>query len=359
MPGYVRGLETEIKHFSHPLREDYAIQTIFFGGGTPSLIPARYIGSILSTVRECFDVGEDPEISMEANPNGLSSGYLSEIRKHGINRVSIGMQSAITLELAILDRQHTMEDVQSAVMETKEAGIRNINLDLMFGIPHQSLPSLRESVNRALELQPHHLSVYGLSLHEGTALIRKIETGAVEAIDEDLAGDMYAWLMDYLPEQGFDQYEISNWSAGGNFLCQHNLQYWLNLDYLGIGAGAHSYVGAHRWSNVLGIQAYTQALEENPAGEFFHRAVDEQIHLELMDSIKETMMMGLRLTEMGVGLQTFSDRFSLNLLDLYQENISRLLDLQLVELIVVKGEKSLRLTKKGRMFGNQVFLEFI
>ena len=359
IPAYLRALDSEIAHFGQHLREEYFIHTIYFGGGTPSLLSANEIRMLISSVKNHFTIKTDAEISLEANPNGITFAYLDEISKCGINRISFGMQSAIAEELAILDRKHTNNDVEMAVAFAKEAGISQINLDLMFGIPLQTLRSLEDSIRFAIGLAPQHLSVYGLSLHEGTALAEKISIGAIEPIDEDLAGDMYAWLMERLPELGYSQYEISNWTATGGSQSVHNLQYWLNLDYIGIGAGAHSYVKADRWNNLLGIQAYIAGIKSISQEDYLHQAVAERNALSPSDIIKETMMMGLRLTQTGVNLSAFKKRFSLDVEALYQEEITRLLRLGLIEFFGDGGTRCLRLTTHGRMLGNQVFLEFI
>jgi oxygen-independent coproporphyrinogen-3 oxidase len=359
IPAYVRALDSEIVHFGQQLQEEYFVHTIYFGGGTPSLLSANNIHTLISEVKKQFTIASDAEISMEANPNGITFAYLDEIRKIGINRISFGMQSAIAKELAVLDRKHTNTDVEMAVAFAKEAGIAQINLDLMFGIPLQSMQSLEASIKYAILLEPQHLSVYGLSLHEGTTLAKKISTGAIEPIDEDLAGDMYAWLMECLPEMGYSQYEISNWTAPGGRPSVHNLQYWLNLDYVGIGAGAHSYVETNRWSNRVGIQAYIEGITSINREVFFHTAVAERNALSSSDIIKETMMMGLRLTQTGVNISDFEKRFSVDVETFYEEEISRLLRLGLVEFYGDGGTRCLRLTTQGRMLGNQVFLEFI
>ena len=359
IPAYVRALNAEIAHFGQQLQEEYYVHTIYFGGGTPSLLPANEIHSLISGVENQFTIASDAEISMEANPNGITLAYLDAIRKSGINRISFGMQSAISEELAILDRTHTLGDVERAVRFAKEAGIAQINLDLMFGIPQQTMRSLETSIEYAIGLEPQHLSVYGLSVHDGTALAVKISTGAIEPIDEDLAGDMYAWLMERLPEAGYTQYEISNWTATGGNPSVHNMQYWLNLDYVGIGAGAHSYLEADRWNNRPGVQEYIAGVMEINQADFFLNAVAERNALSSSDIVKETMMMGLRLTQIGVNVYDFENRFLVNLETLYQKEITRLQRLGLIEFFGDGRKRCLRLTTQGRMMGNQVFLEFI
>jgi oxygen-independent coproporphyrinogen III oxidase len=359
IPEYMKAVVGEIIQYSKNLHEDFSIHTIYFGGGTPSIIPAEYFREVFRVIRRHFEVVDQPEVTLEANPNGLSKDYLNAISDIGINRLSIGMQSAVPNELDILDRKHTMEDVQNAVVHARACGIANLNLDLIFSIPSQTMRSLHQSVNRAIELAPTHLSIYGLILHEETALFQKIESGVYEAVDEDLAGDMYAWLMDYLPTRGFRQYEISNWADAEGSHSRHNLQYWHNLEYLGIGAGAHSHLKGYRWSNLLGIQPYILGVKESEEDVVFLPCVDEKQKLLQSDMVKETMMMGLRLTKEGVNINSINTRFDVDICGIYSQEIKKLSGHALIELMEIEGELHLRLTEKGRMLGNQVFMEFI
>lgn len=362
IPDYIRGLEQEIIHFSAYLKDQFFIHTIYFGGGTPSILPGRYLRSIIQLIKERFEVVDDLEISMEVNPNGITSDYMEFIRKSGINRISIGGQSANSDELKILDRRHSFSDVIKAVEVTKNSGITNISLDLIFGIPTQTMKSLQDSVTRVIGLSPQHLSIYGLSYHGGTPLAEKIASGKILPIDEDLAGDMYEWLMEYLPGKGFNQYEISNWSLESkiDYCSQHNMQYWLNEDYLGVGAGAHSFVSENRWHNKLLIEEYLKGMsQENNKQALFHQAIQENKTLGINDIIKETMMMGLRLTNRGIDLRKFRERFSLDVEEIYSDQIQKLSKLGLIEYSSGISGNYLHLSQKGCMLGNQVFLEFI
>jgi oxygen-independent coproporphyrinogen III oxidase len=359
VPEYMKAVVGEIIHYSKNLHEDFSIHTIYFGGGTPSIIPAEYFREVFRVIRRRFEVADQPEVTLEANPNGLSKDYLKAISDIGINRLSIGMQTAVPEELDILDRKHTMEDVQNVVMHARACGIANLNLDLIFSIPSQTMQSLQKSVSSAIELTPTHLSIYGLILHKETALFQKIESGVYEAVDEDLAGDMYAWLMDYLPTRGFRQYEISNWAIAEDYHSRHNLQYWHNLEYLGIGADAHSHLKGYRWSNLLGIQPYILGVKEFEEEVFFLPCVDEKQKLNQSDMVKETMMMGLRLTKEGININSINTRFGVDIREIYSQEIKKLSGHALIELLKIEGELHLRLTEKGRMLGNQVFMEFI
>lgn len=360
---YVDAVIKELACCSVMYSSDHIVRTIYFGGGTPTILPEAAYNKIIHSVKNYFQVIDEAEISSEANPANLGISYLSRLHNAGINRLSIGMQSALENELAILGRSQKLSDVKQAVRNAKAAGIDSINLDLIFGIPTQTLQSFALSIKEAVLLEPHHLSIYGLALGESTQLAKNIQMGLTPEIDEDAAGNMYEWVMNTLPSNKFKQYEISNWALVNekiDYRCAHNIQYWRNGDYLGIGAGAHSFVKKYRWHNVYSIPEYISGLKEDPKNsDFGHNAVAECSQLEKIDIIKETMMMGLRLTEEGVNLAQFKDRFSIEIEILYKAQIEKLVNFGLIEYTVYQDSDVLRLTKKGRSVGNQVFLEFI
>ena len=360
---YVGCVLEEIAIFSTLFNSDHFVQTIYFGGGTPTIMPVLFYAKIINTISNHFSMAEIPEISSEANPIELDLNYLSGLHDAGINRLSIGMQSVVKKELEILERLQHPEDVSQAVLNSKNARFKNINLDLIYGIPTQTLRSFQLSVKSAVSLKPQHLSIYGLSLEQSTPLAQKIQKGHIPEVNEDIAGDMYAWIMERMHTMGFRQYEISNWALEDNdidFRCFHNLQYWRNRDYLGIGAGAHSFIESRRWSNTNLIQNYIGSIfKDKLSSEFGHMAIAEHKQLSKMDIIKETLMMGLRLTEEGINTEQFTKRFSLKIEDIYFDQIEKLMALGLIEYKSFNKSRILRLTKKGRMLGNQVFLEFI
>jgi len=360
---YIDCVLEEIAIFSTLFNSENFVQTIYFGGGTPTIMPVSYFEKIINTISDHFTMVVVPEISTEANPKELKMDYLSRLHDAGINRLSIGMQSAVIKELEILERLQNPEDVSQAVFNAKQAGFKNISLDLIYGIPTQTLGSFELSVESAVSFEPQHLSIYGLSLEPSTPLAKKIRNGYIPGVDEDMAGDMYAWVMDRMHTKSFEQYEISNWALENNdfdFRCLHNLQYWKNKDYLGIGAGAHSFIGNRRWSNAKLIQNYIGSISKDKlSSEFGHAAIAEYKQLSKVDIIKETMMMGLRLTEEGINTEQFKKRFSLKIEDVYFDQIKKLIALGLLEFKTINDSRILRLTKKGRMVGNQVFLEFI
>ena len=360
---YVDCVLEEIAIFSTLYNSDHFVQTIYFGGGTPTIMPVSLYTKMINTISNHFSMAEILEISSEANPIELDLDYLSGLHDAGINRLSIGMQSAVKKELEILGRLQHLEDVSQAVLNSKNAQINNINIDLIYGIPTQTLRSFELSIESAVSLKPQHLSIYGLSLEQSTPLARKIQKSQIPEIDEDIAGDMYAWVTEIMHAMGFKQYEISNWvleDGDIDFRCFHNLQYWKNRDYLGIGASAHSFIESRRWSNTNSIQNYIGSFsKDKPSSEFGHAAIAENKQLSKMDIIKETLMMGLRLTEEGINTEQFTNRFSLKIEDIYFDQIEKLLASGLIEYKTLNKSRILRLTKKGRMLGNQVFLEFI
>ena len=357
---YTAMLEKEIRLARTLLRPDDRIHTVYFGGGTPTVLPVETFAMILDGIRENYPMAGEVEISTEANPLLLTEAHLRALRRAGVERLSMGMQSGIAAELSLLGRRHNMADVAQSVAYARQAGFENINLDLIFGVPGQSLESLRESVDKALALRPEHLSIYSLTVEEGTPLSRMLRDGRVSMADPDLAADMYEWLMDYLPEQGFDQYEISNWAKGEAYQSRHNLQYWHYYPYLGFGAGAHSYFGHRRWANAMAIPDYIQRMQsaqnwpvEAPP------AAEEVTLLTQWDEIQERMMMGLRLTEEGIGALDFQERFGKKIEEVYPKELGFMQDNGLLEWAGRQEQRRLRLTRRGRMLGNQVFMQFI
>jgi oxygen-independent coproporphyrinogen-3 oxidase len=369
IPAYSQAICKELNIISRLIKEPYTVHTIYFGGGTPSLVCAPALNEILSAVRKNFSVTESPEITLEANPGTVSAEYLSEIQHLGINRISLGMQSASQSELTLLERQHSLDDVIRSVDWSRSAGISDVNLDLIFGLPGQSLSVWMNSLEIALSLQPEHLSLYALTLEDGTPLQRKIESGMLTSPDSDLAADMYEAAAERLSTTGFIQYEISNWAKsktdGQYHACIHNLQYWRNLSYLGVGAGAHGYVDHFRTVNVASPLSYIERLKRNnplidfDRDQFNGTPVTVQcIPVDMDAEIGETMMMGLRLVQEGVSASEFHQRFGMSLRDRFENPIHKLISLGLLEWVETPALR-LRLTVKGHLLGNQVFMEFV
>ena len=404
IPSYVDALTHEIEYVGRRLQNygtnqlsDYTtkIDTIFFGGGTPSLLNPKQFESIFKSIHDNFILTDDAEITIEANPGTVSYENLFELRKIGINRISFGVQSANMEELHMLERAHNFFDVIEAVSNARKAGFENLNLDLIYGLPEQTLQTWQTTVKRILDLHPEHISAYALTLEHGTPFGRWSTKGLLPLPDPDLAAEMYEWASETLEANGFIQYEISNWAKNvepqrsnvhastfdlrpltPSFACRHNLQYWRGLPYLAFGAGAHGYANGYRYSNVLRIKTYIERLANsdsrlsNPEFPLSPATVNQhkQTH---HDDLSEFMMTSLRLTQEGVSEKEFQSRFGISMRDIYGKEIEDLLKLELIErpespsprgrgMSEGQGDgEILRLTQRGRLLGNQVFMRFI
>ncbi len=356
IPAYVRALcrEIELVGLASP---GLGIGTIFFGGGTPSLLTQVQYRDIFQAIHRSFNVESGAEISLEANPGTVSQPYLVSLRELGFNRISYGVQSANPAELRMLERIHSYSDVVNAVLWSHKAGFENLNLDLIYGLPEQSLGDWQHSIQLIAGLHPQHISAYALTLEHGTPFGRWAARGLLPIPDPDLAAEQYEWTMDFLGENGFAQYEISNWSLPGR-QCQHNLQYWRNLDYLGLGAGAHGYANGCRYSNLLRIKTYIDRFADPEIEGLVYPlspAVVNQHKNTAREDMQETMLTGLRLTDEEVAGSVFQGRFGVQFTDVFGQEIQQLVRLGLLELI---GDR-LKLTVRGRLLGNQVFMQFV
>ncbi len=358
IPEYVEALCREIEIVARSAPETLIAHTIFFGGGTPSLLSPAQFESILNVISKYYRVTPDAEISLEANPGTVALDSLRELNALGFNRLSLGVQSANPFELRQLERTHDYFDVIDAVAWARRAGFDNLNLDLIFGLPEQTLQSWQATVNLILDLHPQHLSLYALTVEHGTPFGRWSQHGLLPVPDPDTAADMYEWAGEALEAAGFEQYEISNWAKPGR-QCLHNLQYWRDLAYLGFGAGAHGSAGGMRISNVLRIKTYIEHLKpDRPIINYFFPlspATVNQIPISKRVEMQETMMTGLRLTREGVSAEDFAARFGVQIQDVFGRDIDELIGLTLLEWV----GPILRLTKRGRLLGNQVFMHFV
>ncbi|HET90269.1 MAG TPA: radical SAM family heme chaperone HemW [Chloroflexi bacterium] len=323
------------------------VSTIYFGGGTPSLLPLPLLRDILHAAQAAFRLSPAAEISLEANPGTLTSAYLHDLRNLGVQRLSLGIQSFHDAELELLGRLHTQAQARAAVAAARESGFRNLNLDLIYGLPRQKLCHWQETLRTATALEPEHLSLYGLAIEEETPLARQIAAGALPAPDPDRAADMYEWAAETLAQAGYRHYEISNWARSGQE-CRHNLTYWRNEPWLGVGAGAHSWLDHCRWANLTDPLAYIQATAEG------RTPIIETTPVGPEQEMGDTMMLGLRLAE-GVATDRFRARFGLALETVYGETLRHLQDL---DLLTWDGQAA-RLTPRGRLLGNQVFVHFV
>lgn len=331
--------------------------SIYFGGGTPSLVPAAEIAATLDTIRHRFALDDAAEITLELNPESAALDALHALRRAGVNRLSIGMQSAHAEELKLYARLHTLDDVRQAVRYARAAGFDNISLDLIYGAARQTLAMWQDSLHAALALAPEHISFYSLTIEDGTTFDRWTHSGRIPEPDPDLAADMYEWATDELATAGYEQYEISNWALPGR-ASRHNLQYWRCEPYLGLGAGAHGYANSIRTQTVLRPDEYITRIENqrDPRSFPLTGATTEAETIDRDTAMAEQMIMGLRLVQEGVHPEAFTARFGVSLETAFG---SALAPLREAGLLTTGPQGQLRLTRRGRLLGNQVFMAFI
>ncbi|UCH86169.1 MAG: radical SAM family heme chaperone HemW [Dehalococcoidia bacterium] len=340
------------------------VATAFLGGGTPSVLPLTEVERIMTALRQHFLLTDDAEVSFEANPGTVDRAYLQALRSLGVNRLSLGVQSFHADELATLGRIHTAAEAREAFDTARRAGFDNVNLDLIYGLPRQTMAAWQDTLREAVALRPDHLSLYALTLEEGTPLADDVAHGRLPPPDTDLTADMYLWAGDALAAAGYQHYEISNWALP-NRQCRHNLAYWLNEPYLGLGAGAHSCFGGFRFANVKDPHRYVPLVEESALGDgrpaeglppflagLRHIASTEQ--MTAARAMAETVVLGLRLTD-GLPLKEFRRRFGQELISVYGAQVQELEAVGLLE----QADGCLRLTASARLLGNEVFQRFL
>ena len=334
--------------------------TIFIGGGTPSTAEASYIAEVL----ERLPRAQNAEITIECNPAAVLDSRLKQYRAAGINRLSMGVQSFDDAELRFLGRAHTAAEAERSFMRAREAGFDNINIDLIFGFPGQTLEAWNKTLDRALALSPDHISFYSLQIEEGTPLYEKFRRDEVEQISDELNREMYRTAADRLTAAGFDHYEISNAARPGR-RCRHNIKYWSMAPYTGLGAAAHSFDGARRFYNPESLAYYESAvLQKCSAGDMTAGTYIEEC--DINERMTDYIFTGLRLTE-GLDLELFEQMFGEDLLKLQKKNISRFIDDGLLEIKekTVKDDtraakkKNLRFTRAGLDISNYIIGELI
>ncbi len=363
---YERALTQNLARLATRYREA-SIRTVYFGGGTPSLLPPALFSRFFTSLARYFTLAEDAEITLEANPGTVDVANLQQLRRIGVNRLSLGVQTTFAEELALLGRIHTWDEACAAVLAARQAGFDNLSLDLIYGLPGQSLARWAATLERVLELAPEHLSLYALTLEAATPLAQAVAMGELPTPDPDAAAEMYDLAAEHLLAAGFWQYEISNWARGvvapdalwqlppdgrteaiSPWVGRHNLVYWRNEPWLGVGAGAHSWYRQRRWVNLPNPSAYIAALRARHTPRMETEVISGALERG------ETMMMGLRLAE-GVSAARFQARFGVTLEDVYGETLRRLVALGL---LICDGGR-VRLTPRARLVGNQVFGEFL
>ena len=362
LPAYVEAAIKEIHWLgSSRAKTNEPAQTVYFGGGTPSLLSIGQVEALLAAVDLSFGLMENAEITVEANPGTLTLDYLQELRASGVNRLSLGVQSFSDAELAQLGRIHTCEEALESIHWARQAGFENLSLDLIFGLPNQSLRAWENNLREVIRIHPEHLSLYNLIVEDGTPLAEQIANKEIPAPDDDVAADMYELTMDFLASAGYEQYEISNWATSPEFESRHNKAYWQMTPYLGIGAAAAGFAENVRTVNTPSIPVYIRRISDQESTLPFplSEANTERIFVENFTQMQETMMLGLRLTREGVSQAEFQHRYGKDMVMVFPQEIARLLDKGLVEWVNLANGQHLRLTRHGRMLGNQAFMEFV
>ncbi|HEU4934254.1 MAG TPA: radical SAM family heme chaperone HemW [Pyrinomonadaceae bacterium] len=342
---YVRALVADIRSSRY---FGDSVDTIYFGGGTPSLLAPAQLELILATLHDCFKVDSKSEITLEINPGSVDEEKLRAFRSLGINRASFGAQTFDDTELAKLGRSHTTADTLNTFNDLRNVGFENVSFDLIAGLPGQTLDGWQKNIKLALDLRPEHLSFYLLEVHSGTPLAEHIRRGIQPEPDDDLAGVMYEGMLEQAAGAGYEHYEISNLCRPG-FHSRHNVKYWIGEPYYGFGCSAHSYDGAvRRWSNHRDVLKYVTVIEhgESPV-------VDEQ-QLSQTDMRAEAVFLGMRLMQ-GVDLRAFRESFGVDLRDEHAEDLDRFCKAGLLEL---DGDL-IRLTRTGALLSNEVFAAFV
>ncbi|XUX01003.1 MAG: radical SAM family heme chaperone HemW [Dehalogenimonas sp.] len=328
-------------------RDGATVSTVYFGGGTPSLLSDRQINSILEGIHNHYVVDTDTEVTLEANPGTVDEAYLRSMRELGVNRLSLGVQSLSEKELAFLDRCHTVEESRRAVSEARQAGFDNLSLDFIYGLPNRESCHWETMLNEIIDLGAEHLSLYSLTLEPDTPLGKMVASNKVPSPDADQAAEEYEIASRKLMEAGYRHYEISNWARSG-FESRHNTVYWQRGQYLGIGVAAHSFLDGSRFSNTVNLDEYFMKIKKGQ----LPREDLEPISPEL--ALSETIFLGLRLEE-GISMSDIGHQFSIDLSSRFAAEIAELSGLGLVE---VSADR-LKLTTRGRLLGNEVFLRFL
>lgn len=339
MDTYQKALLTHLKETA-PLARGHQVNTIYFGGGTPSFYGEKRLRELLRSIKKRFNVAPDAEVTLEANPDSVDGKMLTHLRRAGFDRLSLGVQSACDAELAALHRPHTFEQAKAAVEAARKAKIKNLSLDLIYGLPGQTLEGWKNTVEEVLALKPEHLSCYGLKVEEGTPLAGRVERGE-QLPDDDMQADMYLWTVDRLASEGYHRYEISNFARKGKE-SRHNMRYWLMREYIGFGPGAHSDFGGRRYSFLRDLDGYIDGVMKGG------RIIEECDLIPNRERCGEYLMLGLR-TARGIEEWEYRRQFFMN----FDPIEARL------EQFEAKGwaervDRRWRLTPEGALISNQL-----
>ena len=347
---YVQALIMEIDNFFQKNNNETEIETIYIGGGTPSIIDAKYIKKIMTKLQEKNALITAKEITIEVNPGTVTEEKLRTYKKIGINRLSIGLQSTDNEILKTIGRIHSYEDFLDTYKLARNKGFDNINVDLMIGLPNQKISDVKSSLEKITELKPEHISVYSLIVEENTPIEKMLNIGKLELPDEELERNMYWYVKNFLELNGYKHYEISNFAKEG-YESKHNLNCWNQKEYIGFGVAAHSYIDDVRFGNTGSIEEYLENCEN---GEFEKNRIIDEVEKDVFSREQEFMLIGLRKID-GVSIQDFKNKFGDNPIFVFKNELSKLVE----DGLVVVDFDSIRLTNKGLDLANLVWEEFV
>jgi oxygen-independent coproporphyrinogen III oxidase len=325
----------------------FKVDTIYLGGGTPTVLKLEQLDKMMRAVREHYDLTSNCEITIEANPNTLDEEKIRGLRSIGFNRISLGVQSFNDKELKNLGRIHSASQAIHSFNLLKKGGFKNIGLDLIFGIPEQTLGSWKSSLEKAISLSPQHISTYSLIIESGTKFYQMKKEGNIKLPTDEKVRQMYLWAIDYLNSKGYKQYEISNFCLPG-FESKHNLKYWNHKEYLGFGPSAHSFYKNKRWGNIRGVMEYVELMKKKG------RVIQFEENLSKDQLVTEAIFLGLRKTN-GIDLKKFHKDFKVELEDIRKDKINHLIKLGFLS----KQGNSLRLTKKALPVADSIIVSLI
>lgn len=344
---YVEAVINEIKNITH--KEKYTVTTIYLGGGTPSILNPEYIKNILQEIKSSFKILDDAEITIEINPGTVNEEKLKRYKEYGINRLSIGLQSANDKILKNIGRIHDYKQFEETFFFARKCGFKNINVDLMIGLPTQAIEDVKQTLEKIIQKNPEHISVYSLIIEEGTTIEKLINENKLQLPDEETERIMYWTVVNELKENGYNQYEISNFSKK-TYESKHNTNCWKQKQYIGLGTSAHSYLNKKRYSNTNNIEEYIKNIQESNISK------NITIHEEQTEesTMNEYMLLGLRMIQ-GININEFKQKFKTDPTIKYKEILEKLQKENLIQIT----KTSIKLTKQGIDFGNIVWEEFI
>lgn len=343
---YLDSLKREMELYKENF-EDKSIDSVFVGGGTPSILNEEEIKILFQNIKNNFQIKDSAEITMECNPGTLTLNKLKTMKECGVNRLSIGLQAVQNNHLEYIGRVHTYEEFEKNYYQAKEVGFENINVDLMYALPNQSKEDWMESLEKVAKLNPTHISAYSLILEENTELFNMYERHEFELLDEDTDIEMYEYTISYLKSNGYNQYEISNYAKKG-FECKHNILYWKCENYVGIGVSASGFLNETRYNNLCELDEYEEIIHSGK------KPIEWEEKLSIKDEIEESIFLGLRMNE-GIKFKDFYEKYNFNFEEEYKNEIDKLKKMKLIE----TKDEGMKLTQKGREISNSVFVEFM